>query len=275
MKPLRFAPAAAPFRASPPAMRLQLSVLPARHLTTAVRTHRTSTLPALPRRLLRASHAPCRPSASPVSPLFRLLRGPAARRFNANSSKHPRPDPTPNLGSPEAAPSFSQRMRKLSREYGWVALGVYLGLSVLDFPFCFLAVRMLGTDRIGRWEHAAVTAFWNFVHVAFPNAHREKKLEGAVQTEAGQVRDGAVSDMDEVAAAEEANAGEEASRCSIQRCETPADAVVAIWTQLALAYAIHKSFIFVRVPLTAAVTPKIVKVLRGWGWNIGKRKPKA
>lgn len=42
-------------------------------------------------------------------------------------------------------------------------------------------------------------------------------------------------------------------------------------TQLALAYAIHKSFIFVRVPLTAAVTPKVVKVLRSWGWQIGKR----
>jgi hypothetical protein len=45
-------------------------------------------------------------------------------------------------------------------------------------------------------------------------------------------------------------------------------------TQLALAYAIHKSFIFVRVPLTAAVTPKVVKVLRSWGWQIGKRKAK-
>jgi hypothetical protein len=44
-------------------------------------------------------------------------------------------------------------MRKLSREYGWSALGVYLLLSALDFPFCFLAVRTLGTDRIGRWEH--------------------------------------------------------------------------------------------------------------------------
>lgn len=49
----------------------------------------------------------------------------------------------------------------------------------------------------------------------------------------------------------------------------------AIWTQLALAYAIHKSFIFVRVPLTAAVTPNVVKVLRRWGWDIGKRRPKA
>jgi hypothetical protein len=46
-------------------------------------------------------------------------------------------------------------------------------------------------------------------------------------------------------------------------------------TQLALAYAIHKSFIFIRVPLTAAVTPKVVKVLRSWGWQIGKRSTKA
>jgi hypothetical protein len=44
-------------------------------------------------------------------------------------------------------------------------------------------------------------------------------------------------------------------------------------TQLALAYAIHKSFIFIRVPLTAAITPKVVKVLRRWGWQIGKQKP--
>jgi N-terminal acetyltransferase 2 len=46
-------------------------------------------------------------------------------------------------------------------------------------------------------------------------------------------------------------------------------------TQLALAYAIHKSFIFIRVPITAAITPKVVKVLRGWGWDIGKRTTKA
>jgi len=57
--------------------------------------------------------------------------------------------------------------------------------------------------------------------------------------------------------------------------ETNECGITGIWTQLALAYAIHKSFIFIRVPLTAALTPKIVRVLRGWGWDIGKRKPKA
>ena len=45
----------------------------------------------------------------------------------------------------------------------------------------------------------------------------------------------------------------------------------SLWTELVLAYAIHKSFIFIRVPLTAAVTPKVVKVLRGWGYDIGKK----
>jgi hypothetical protein len=43
-------------------------------------------------------------------------------------------------------------MRKLSREYGWSALGVYLGLTAIDFPFCYLLVRYLGTERIGMFD---------------------------------------------------------------------------------------------------------------------------
>lgn len=33
---------------------------------------------------------------------------------------------------------------------------MYLALSALDFPFCFAAVRLLGVERIGYWEHIAV-----------------------------------------------------------------------------------------------------------------------
>jgi hypothetical protein len=79
------------------------------------------------------------------------------RNFRANSSKNgPRLDPTPHLGSPEPT-GIKARLQKLSREYGWVALGVYLSLSVLDFPFCFLAVRLAGPERIGQIEHAILT----------------------------------------------------------------------------------------------------------------------
>ena len=45
--------------------------------------------------------------------------------------------------------TLSARLKKLSREYGWSAVGVYLALSVLDFPFCFLLVRFVGTEKIG------------------------------------------------------------------------------------------------------------------------------
>jgi hypothetical protein len=75
----------------------------------------------------------------------RLLHTTRARQSQAS----PNPNPIPNLGSPNENLTLGQRMRKLSREYGWSALGVYLLLSALDFPFCYLLVRYLGTDRIG------------------------------------------------------------------------------------------------------------------------------
>lgn len=49
---------------------------------------------------------------------------------------------------------------------------------------------------------------------------------------------------------------------------------LGIWTELALAYAVHKSLIFLRVPLTAAILPKVVKTLRKWGWQVGSTTKK-
>lgn len=57
-------------------------------------------------------------------------------------------------------------MRKLFREYGRSAFGVYILLSVLDFPVCFAAVRFLGVDRIGHYEHVVMDSMkraWGFV----------------------------------------------------------------------------------------------------------------
>jgi hypothetical protein len=70
------------------------------------------------------------------------------------------PDPTPNLNSPKGTSGAAEpepqglgaKMRKLSREYGWSALGVYFALTALDFPFCYLFVKQMGTDRIGKLD---------------------------------------------------------------------------------------------------------------------------
>ncbi|KAL8642803.1 MAG: hypothetical protein Q9228_000543 [Teloschistes exilis] len=224
-------------------------------------------------------HAPIRRNCSIAypslcqSPFLQLLvrnanRRPVRHILNRRfDSTKPPFNPTSHLGSPEPSLSLSQRLRKLSREYGWSALGVYFLLSALDFPFCFLAVRWLGTDTIGRWESTIVDGFWKLVNIPFGPSSDAPVLEaegaGAKVEEYGVVSPGAnevgVPGYDHgVAEAEQRNKSEDAS----------------IWTQLALAYAIHKSFIFIRVPLTAAVLPKVVRVLRGWGWEIGKRRPK-
>lgn len=203
--------------------------------------------------------------------------------------------PTPGPSQPPIEPTrtLSQRLKNLSREYGWSAVGVYLLLSALDFPFCFLAVRWIGTEKIGQWEHTVVTWARNAIPVQIPEKYRFWKTENAI---AEAVADVEVEVVDQgmragydhgVREAEEANQGDGASKFFLSlafsdgaltpfSCIESVNAACAIGlgTQLALAYAIHKSFIFIRVPATAAVLPKVVKTLRSWGWNIGRRKPK-
>ncbi|KAK4144313.1 uncharacterized protein C8A04DRAFT_36774 [Dichotomopilus funicola] len=157
----------------------------------------------------------------------------------------------------EGSLSLSARLKKLSREYGWSAVGVYLALSVLDFPFCFLLVRTVGTEKIAHLEEIVIRnvqkivpdrlqAWWVEYRQALKDAKRER-----------------VGEVDEVI-------GHGVAEAELRNNEG-----ASLATQLALAYAIHKSFIFLRVPLTAAVTPKVVKVLRSWGWQIGKNVKKA
>lgn len=206
-----------------------------------------------------------------IFPQYPKAQDVARRMFSITRPKRTS-KPTPQLGSPEPAPSLSQRLKKLSREYGWTAVGVYLALSALDFPFCFLAVRALGTERIGQWEHNVVQWVKSIIAIPFPGLVKdtgESHAAGAETVEAA-AREGSVAFDDELQKARDSKASKWLKRISM----TPADHHEAIWTQLALAYAIHKSFIFIRVPLTAAILPKVVKTLRGWGYDIGKRKTK-
>ncbi|RAH41482.1 uncharacterized protein BO95DRAFT_326503, partial [Aspergillus brunneoviolaceus CBS 621.78] len=147
--------------------------------------------------------------------------------------------------TPKPGATLSQRLRNLSKEYGWSALWVYLLLSAMDFPICFAAVRLLGVERIGYYEHVifesvkgAVDAVWPSKQGANADSEQDKSLTTNTDT-----REGAAQAQ-------------------------------GLWTQLALAYAIHKSLIFIRVPLTAAITPKVVKALRQWGYDIVKGRPR-
>ncbi|KAJ5099238.1 hypothetical protein N7532_006239 [Penicillium argentinense] len=173
-------------------------------------------------------------------------------RNSAFRSTHFRTQRRLNSSGPKTnTNSSSSSSAGLTREYGWAALGVYLTLSALDFPFCFAAVRLLGVERIGHFEQVVLGYLKETFKSVWPAALSKEK--SGEESQAG---------------------GEQAQEQKGGEVEKQEEA--SIWTQLVFAYAIHKSLlIFVRVPLTAAVTPKVVKVLRRWGWDIGKRKPKS
>ncbi|KAJ5907959.1 hypothetical protein N7495_000641 [Penicillium taxi] len=181
--------------------------------------------------LLASRNYSTRPAPSRPSAQFKFNQ-PKQRRFNSSGPKSEAKSETNEAGG------LTARLRKLTREYGWAALGVYLTLSALDFPFCFMAVRLLGVERIGHFEHAVLESIKGVFPTFWPKKeHAEGESDSSVTA--------------------------------------PKDGNASLWTQLVLAYAIHKSLlIFIRVPLTAAITPKVVQVLRQWGWNIGKRTPK-
>lgn len=86
-----------------------------------------------------------------ISKLLKLPLRSTRRPFSKTSRlRDAKPTPKDSKGPTKEEPTgISARLKKLSREYGWASLGVYLALTVLDFPFCFLLVRSLGTDRIG------------------------------------------------------------------------------------------------------------------------------
>jgi N-terminal acetyltransferase 2 len=129
-------------------------------ISTPIRTLTRRTITSGPSRSAKSSTSFTFTShARPQNPT--LLQRIRSLRFFHNTrprrNGRPSPDPTPNLNSggsaAEAEPqSLGARMRKLSREYGWSALGVYFALTALDFPFCYLFVRQMGTDKIGEFD---------------------------------------------------------------------------------------------------------------------------
>ncbi|KAH7193092.1 uncharacterized protein B0J16DRAFT_334377 [Fusarium flagelliforme] len=186
-----------------------------------------------------------------------MLQGVLRRGFRFSTKR--KTNKGPAVGKTDEATGLTARLKKLTREYGWVTVGVYLGLSVLDFPFCFLFVRMVGAEKIGEVEHRVMSAIKQMI----PDSLRETwqtYWQSFRKAEARALGDDDISDKMEMAT------------WGVEKAQERNRVDASLATQLALAYAIHKSFIFIRVPLTAAVTPKAVKVLRSWGWNIGKKK---
>ncbi|RDL39097.1 uncharacterized protein BP5553_03437 [Venustampulla echinocandica] len=114
---------------------------------------------------------------------------------------------------------------------------------------------------LGEWEHIVVSN----VEKAIPESVKQKWHDWRTSMKKAE---------HEITGSEQINDTVEMAGWGVEEAEEKNKKHASLATQLALAYAIHKSFIFIRVPLAAAITPKVVRVLRGWGWDIGKRTTK-
>ncbi|AGO11024.1 AaceriAFR475Cp [[Ashbya] aceris (nom. inval.)] len=148
------------------------------------------------------------------------------------------------FASGEATAPKKKGLKALMQTYGWSALAVYMAISAVDLPLCYFGVHSLGEKTI--------KVYMNRLKNIFDCGKEEHLL---------------ISEI-EILQEERQRIKEHASGESIWRQLMNSNFL----TEFLIAYGIHKSLVFVRVPLTAAATPAIVKILQHWGFNIGKLK---
>lgn len=155
---------------------------------------------------------------------------PTRIRFNSTQPHLPKPNN-----------SLTGRLKDLSKRYGRAAIVVYLGISAIDFAIAFAAVHSLGAQRIGAYEDK----FFRIV----------KDWTGYKKTTVNQVQQASEEVVQDTAS---------------QAKDTAGIGKGSLWTEAVIAYGIHKAlFIFIRIPITVAITPPIVKALVRRGWKIG------
>ena len=89
---------------------------------------------------------------------------------------------------------------------------MYLGLSALDFPFCFLAVRALGADKIGEYEEIIVDKFWSVMRTVVPGIR-----ERAEQDEVKDEEPSEVEEMTEEMERRKKERGSKTGKCQLSK----------------------------------------------------------
>ncbi|SCV02607.1 LAME_0H03290g1_1 [Lachancea meyersii CBS 8951] len=135
-------------------------------------------------------------------------------------------------------------LKSLMQTYGYSALAVYLGLSAIDFPICFLAVHSLGEETI--------KVYINKAKQVVGYGRDEQELIQNIRAQIAEKE-------------RRKQTGETGQMTMWERTKES-----TLLTEALIAYGIHKSLIVLRLPVTAAITPATVKLLGKWGFNLNK-----
>ncbi|KAK9333447.1 hypothetical protein V1520DRAFT_140958 [Lipomyces starkeyi] len=152
------------------------------------------------------------------------------RRFNSTLPDTPRAQQA-QTAKPEKKEGY---LKRLSKKYGISVVYIYLGLSLLDFPVCFAVVHTLGQEKISELEDTVSEYFK-------PISQSLKEVLRSIGIKVPERQEHPSSETEE---------------------QTSPQHKPSLLTEAAIAYGIHKSLIFIRLPLAAAITPPIVKFMQ-------------
>lgn len=186
--------------------------------------------------------------------VLRSVRNQSTTGANANSIPKAKATGSAGSGSSGSGSSGSGKkptgFRALFKEYGYSALAIYFALSMIDLPIIYVLVHTSGKDQIEIYE--------NKVKQTFGYGVSDEELKK--RQEINKIQ-------------EEIENKENPEQESKENQLTLSWVVSQFsWTEFAIAYGIHKSLAFIRLPVTAAITPSTVAILRRWGFKIGTDK---
>lgn len=193
---------------------------------------------------------------------------------NANNSKESTrgEDPEADPDEPPKKATIRERLRFLTRRYGWWALGVYLLASLVDFSLVFVSIHLLGTEHIRELENKVrkylgmgqreledhEVAVWP-IPLGSGMAESPEGISRENNAESAKLAAKRVQRQEDVTP----NQGQGNKSTS----SSSSSGSGTLWTEALLAYTIHKTLLLpFRVGVTAAITPSFVKYMVKLGW---------
>ncbi|KAH3684878.1 hypothetical protein WICPIJ_004156 [Wickerhamomyces pijperi] len=157
-------------------------------------------------------------------------------------------------------------IKALMAQYGYSALGVYLAISCIDFPISFLIVHQVGAEKVKQVQHDVFATVKSWFGIYQQQQQQQQEVE--------HTTDSGVDTNDHFQLNVKHEPDSELDSESIKPEQTLWESIYSspLFTEVIVAYALHKSLVFIRVPLTAAITPPLVAKLRSMGYQIGKKE---
>ncbi|KAM0748617.1 hypothetical protein T439DRAFT_327881 [Meredithblackwellia eburnea MCA 4105] len=198
------------------------------------------------------------------------------------------------LSTSVSPPAVPQTRWSKIKSLGAPAIVLYLLLSVVDFGLTFVLVSAIGAERVRQAEDWVLDKLeWRRkdgepgkIKVAVErkvenwkeNHGHHHQVQGGKKEQVGGVdaSESKVENPPQVVLDSHDNARAPEGQGQLVVGTKEPSGYSAIATTAVLAYAIHKTVLLpVRVGLTVAITPRVVKFLQSYGWKIGVQAPQA